>query len=246
MAGHSKWANIKRKKEKTDAAKGKIFTKLSREIITAVKHGGPDPQANFRLRLAIDQAKAANMPNDNINRVIKRASGGEEGTSYDEVVYEGYGLAGVAVMVHAMTDNRNRTAADIRHLFSKAGGSLGQTGCVSWLFQQKGVFSIERSEAIDSDQLMMIALEAGAEDFLEEEEGFEIITKPEDFESVQKSLADHKIEVADSEIAMIPENTVELSGDEALKNLQLLDALEDHDDVQGVYSNLETDEILDN
>lgn len=245
MSGHSKWANIKRKKEKTDAAKGKIFTKLSREIMTAVKHGGPDPQANFRLRLAIDQAKAANMPNENISRVIKRASGGEDGTSYDEVVYEGYGPAGVAVIVHAMTDNRNRTAADIRHLFSKNGGSLGQTGCVSWLFEQKGVFSIERSGEIDSDQLMMIALESGAEDFREEEEGFELITKPEDFESVQKNLFENKIEVADSEVTMIPENTVKLSGDDALRNLRLLDALEEHDDVQGVYSNLDTDEELD-
>jgi len=140
MAGHSKWANIKRKKEKTDAARGRIFTKLSREILTAVRQAGPDPQTNLRLRLAIEQAKAANMPNDNINRLIKRASGGEEGANYEEIVYEGYGTAGVAVLVHAMTDNRNRTAADIRHLFSKYGGSLGQTGCVAWLFQQRVFF----------------------------------------------------------------------------------------------------------
>lgn len=245
MAGHSKWANIKRKKEKTDAAKGKIFTKLSREIMSAVKQGGPDPQANFRLRLAIDQAKAANMPNENISRVIKRASGGEDGTNYEEVVYEGYGPAGVAVMVHAMTDNRNRTAGDIRHLFSKNGGSLGQTGCVSWLFEQKGVFSIERSEELDSDQLMMVALESGAEDFREEEEGFEIITKPEDFECVKTSLDQNKIQVVDSEVTMVPENSIKLAGADAIKNLQLLEALEDHDDVQGVYSNLETDEEID-
>ncbi len=245
MAGHSKWANIKRKKEKTDAAKGKIFTKLSREIMSAVKQGGPDPQANFRLRLAIDQAKAANMPNENISRVIKRASGGEDGTNYEEVVYEGYGPAGVAVMVHAMTDNRNRTAGDIRHLFSKNGGSLGQTGCVSWLFEQKGVFSIERSEELDSDQLMMVALESGAEDFREEEEGFEIITKPEDFECVKTSLDQNKIQVVDSEVTMIPENSIKLAGADAIKNLQLLEALEDHDDVQGVYSNLETNEEID-
>ncbi len=245
MAGHSKWANIKRKKEKTDAAKGKIFTKLSREIMSAVKQGGPDPQANFRLRLAIDQAKAANMPNENISRVIKRASGGEDGTNYEEVVYEGYGPAGVAVMVHAMTDNRNRTAGDIRHLFSKNGGSLGQTGCVSWLFEQKGVFSIERSKELDSDQLMMVALESGAEDFREEEEGFEIITKPEDFECVKTSLDQNKIQVVDSEVTMIPENSIKLAGADAIKNLQLLEALEDHDDVQGVYSNLETNEEID-
>jgi YebC/PmpR family DNA-binding regulatory protein len=245
MAGHSKWANIKRKKEKTDAAKGKIFTKLSREIMSAVKQGGPDPQANFRLRLAIDQAKAANMPNENISRVIKRASGGEDGTNYEEVVYEGYGPAGVAVMVHAMTDNRNRTAGDIRHLFNKNGGSLGQTGCVSWLFEQKGVFSIERSEELDSDQLMMVALESGAEDFREEEEGFEIITKPEDFECVKTSLDQNKIQVVDSEVTMIPENSIKLAGADAIKNLQLLEALEDHDDVQGVYSNLETNEEID-
>ncbi|HQD40499.1 MAG: YebC/PmpR family DNA-binding transcriptional regulator [Firmicutes bacterium] len=244
MAGHSKWANIKRKKEKTDAARGRIFTKLSREILTAVRQAGPDPQTNLRLRLAIEQAKAANMPNDNINRLIKRASGGEEGANYEEIVYEGYGTAGVAVLVHAMTDNRNRTAADIRHLFSKYGGSLGQTGCVAWLFQQKGVFSIERSEGLDGDQLMMIALESGAEDFREEEEGFEIITKPEDFESVQQALAENEIPVADSEITMVPENTVRLSGEEAIKNLKLLEALEEHDDVQGVYANLDTDEVL--
>ena len=244
MAGHSKWANIKRKKEKTDAARGRIFTKLSREILTAVRQAGPDPQTNLRLRLAIEQAKAANMPNDNIYRLIKRASGGEEGANYEEIVYEGYGTAGVAVLVHAMTDNRNRTAADIRHLFSKYGGSLGQTGCVAWLFQQKGVFSIERSEGLDGDQLMMIALESGAEDFREEEEGFEIITKPEDFESVQQALAENEIPVADSEITMVPENTVRLSGEEAIKNLKLLEALEEHDDVQGVYANLDTDEVL--
>lgn len=244
MAGHSKWANIKRKKEKTDAARGRIFTKLSREILTAVRQAGPDPQTNLRLRLAIEQAKAANMPNDNINRLIKRASGGEEGANYEEIVYEGYGTAGVAVLVHAMTDNRNRTAADIRHLFSKYGGSLGQTGCVAWLFQQKGVFSIERSEGLDGDQLMMLALESGAEDFREEEEGFEIITKPEDFESVQQALAENEIPVADSEITMVPENTVRLSGEEAIKNLKLLEALEEHDDVQGVYANLDTDEVL--
>lgn len=244
MAGHSKWANIKRKKEKTDAARGRIFTKLSREILTAVRQAGPDPQTNLRLRLAIEQAKAANMPNDNINRLIKRASGGEEGANYEEIVYEGYGTAGVAVLVHAMTDNRNRTAADIRHLFSKYGGSLGQAGCVAWLFQQKGVFSIERSEGLDGDQLMMIALESGAEDFREEEEGFEIITKPEDFESVQQALAENEIPVADSEITMVPENTVRLSGEEAIKNLKLLEALEEHDDVQGVYANLDTDEVL--
>ena len=243
MAGHYKWANIKRKKEKTDAARGRIFTKLSREILTAVRQAGPDPQTNLRLRLAIEQAKAANMPNDNINRLIKRASGGEEGANYEEIVYEGYGTAGVAVLVHAMTDNRNRTAADIRHLFSKYGGSLGQTGCVAWLFQQKGVFSIERSEGLDGDQLMMIALESGAEDFREEEEGFEIITKPEDFESVQQALAENEIPVADSEITMVPENTVRLSGEEAIKNLKLLEALEEHDDVQGVYANLDTDEV---
>ena len=244
MAGHSKWANIKRKKEKTDAARGRIFTKLSREILTAVRQAGPGPQTNLRLRLAIEQAKAANMPNDNINRLIIRASGGEEGANYEEIVYEGYGTAGVAVLVHAMTDNRNRTAADIRHLFSKYGGSLGQTGCVAWLFQQKGVFSIERSEGLDGDQLMMIALESGAEDFREEEEGFEIITKPEDFESVQQALAENEIPVADSEITMVTENTVRLSGEEAIKNLKLLEALEEHDDVQGVYANLDTDEVL--
>ena len=212
--------------------------------MTAVRQAGPDPQTNLRLRLAIEQAKAANMPNDNINRLIKRASGGEEGANYEEIVYEGYGTAGVAVLVHAMTDNRNRTAADIRHLFSKYGGSLGQTGCVAWLFQQKGVFSIERSEGLDGDQLMMIALESGAEDFREEEEGFEIITKPEDFESVQQALAENEIPVADSEITMVPENTVRLSGEEAIKNLKLLEALEEHDDVQGVYANLDTDEVL--
>ena len=244
MSWHSKWANINRKKEKSYAARGRIFTKLSREILTAVRQAGPDPQTNLRLRLAIEQAKAANMPNDNINRLIKRASGGDEGANYEEIVYEGYGTAGVAVLVHAMTDNRNRTAADIRHLFSKYGGSLGQTGCVAWLFQQKGVFSIERSEGLDGDQLMMIALESGAEDFREEEEGFEIITKPEDFESVQQALAENEIPVADSEITMVPENTVRLSGEEAIKNLKLLEALEEHDDVQGVYANLDTDEVL--
>lgn len=245
MAGHSKWSNIKRKKEKVDAAKGKIFTKLSREIMSAVREGGPDPEANFRLRLAIDQAKASNMPNENISRVIKRASGNEDGTNYEEITYEGYGPAGIAVLVHAMTDNRNRTAGSLRHLFSKSGGSLGQTGCVAWIFEQKGIFSIERNDNLDADELMMLALESGAEDFDEEEEGFEIITKPENFENVKKVLAEHNIEAAVAELTMIPENYVSLEGDDAIRNLELLEALEDHDDVQGVYSNLETDEELD-
>ena len=190
MSGHSKWANIKHKKGKADALRGKITTKISREITIAVRMGGSDPTGNMKLKLALSKAKANNIPKDNIQRAIQKGAGALEGQSFEEITYEGYGPAGVAMMVSCLTDNRNRTAADVRHVFSKYGGNLGATGCVGYMFQQKGVFAVSKETGVEEDDLMMIALEAGAEDIKNEEEGFEIVTTPDAFDDVEKALAD--------------------------------------------------------
>lgn len=248
MAGHSKWANIKHRKSRQDAQKAKIFTKLGKELIVAAKQGGGDPEANSRLKAVIQKARAANMPMDNINRVIQKATGELVGVTYEEMVYEGYGPGGTAVMLDIMTDNRNRTAGDIRHLFSKYGGNLGEAGCVAWMFKKQGLITIEREGLErDHDEIMMVALEAGAEDIKEEGDSLEITCLPEDFEDVEKAFRASGLNPAVAEVTMIPENTVSLEGDDAVKMLRLMDALEDHDDVQNVYSNFDVDdEVLEN
>ena len=233
MSGHSKWANIKHKKGKADALRGKITTKISREITIAVRMGGADPTGNMKLKLALSKAKANNIPKDNIQRAIQKGAGALEGQSFEEITYEGYGPAGVAMMVSCLTDNRNRTAADVRHVFSKYGGNLGATGCVGYMFQQKGVFAVSKETGVEEDDLMMIALEAGAEDIKNEEEGFEIVTTPDAFDDVEKALADAGIEVEMAEITMIPDTMAELSAEDAERVQKMLDVLEDLDDVQG-------------
>lgn len=243
MSGHSKWANIKHKKEKSDAQKGKIFTKLGREIMVAVKAGGADPEANSRLKDVIAKAKAANMPNDNISRSIKKAAGDADATNYEEVVYEGYGPGGVAIIVNAMTDNRNRTAGDVRHLFDKHNGNLGTTNCVSFMFDKKGVIAIEKKKGIDEEELMMQAIEAGAEDFNSEDDYYEIITDPSDFSVVRETLEKDGYEFVSAEIDMIPQNYTKLEKEEHIASMEkLVDALEELDDVQEVYHNWEQDD----
>lgn len=237
MSGHSKWANIKHKKGKADALRGKITTKISREITIAVRMGGADPTGNMKLKLALTKAKANNIPKDNIQRAIQKGAGALEGQSFEEITYEGYGPAGVAMMVSCLTDNRNRTAADVRHVFSKHGGNLGATGCVGYMFQQKGIFVVSKESGVEEDDLMMLALEAGAEDIKNEEDGYEIVTAPEAFDDVEKALADAGIEVEMAEITMIPDTTAELSAEDAEKVQKMLDVLEDLDDVQDVYHN---------
>ncbi len=241
MAGHSKWAQIKRKKAAQDAKRGKIFTKLIREIMVAARLGGGNPDNNPRLRAAIAAAKAENMPKENIERAIKKGTGELEGTHYEEVVYEGYGPGGVAVLVEAMTDNRNRTIADIRRIFSRAGGNLGATGCVSWLFHKKGVITVDR-EGVSEEQLMEVALDAGAEDIKEGERDYEIITDPKDLEKVKKALEEAGISYQVAEITMYPQTTVKLEGKEAEQMLRLMEMLEEHDDVQRVYANFDISE----
>lgn len=243
MAGHSKWKNIQHRKNRQDAARGKIFTKLSREIFVAARQGGGDPDTNQRLRLAINKAKAANMPNDNIDRTLKKALGEMEGAAYEEVTYEGYGPAGVAVLVDVLTDNRNRAAADIRHIFSKLGGNLGEAGCVAWMFSRKGSLTVDRDKTdMDEDSAMMLALEAGAEDFVPSAESFDITTSPEEFEAVKEALEAEGLSFSAAEITMVPQNTVQLTGEDASKMLKLMDALEDNDDVQNVYANFDIDD----
>jgi len=241
MAGHSKWANIKHKKSRMDEKKGKIFTKIGREIIVAVKQGGPDPEANPRLKSVLQKARENNMPNDNIQRIIQKASGDLDATNYEELVYEGYGPAGVAVLINIMTDNRNRTAGEIRHIFSKNGGNLGETGCVSWMFNTKGVININPDELdMDIDELMLLAIEAGAEDLVDEEETIQIYTSVDDFENVKYNLINSGIPISSSEITKVPQNTVLLTDlEQAQQVLKLLDLLEDNDDVQAVYANFE-------
>ena len=242
MSGHSKWANIKHKKGKADALRGKITTKISREITIAVRMGGADPTGNMKLKLALSKAKANNIPKDNIQRAIQKGAGALEGQSFEEITYEGYGPAGVAMMVSCLTDNRNRTAADVRHVFSKYGGNLGATGCVGYMFQQKGVFAVSKETGVEEDDLMMVALEAGAEDIKNEEEGFEIVTTPDTFDDVEKALADAGIEVEMAEITMIPDTMAVLSAEDAERVQKMLDVLEALDDVQHVYHNADLPE----
>ncbi len=239
MSGHSKFANIKHKKEKNDAAKGKIFTIIGREIAVAVKEGGPDPANNFKLAQVIAKAKANNMPNETIERGIKKAAGADGAVNYEQVSYEGYGPNGIAIIVDALTDNKNRTAADVRSAFTKGGGSIGTPGCVSFMFDKKGQIIIDKEESeLNGDDLMMMALDAGAEDFSEEEDSFEIITTPEDFQAVYDALAAEKLSFASAEVTMIPQNYVELTDENAIKQLnRTLDLLDENDDVQAVYHN---------
>ncbi|MEN3004441.1 YebC/PmpR family DNA-binding transcriptional regulator [Dehalobacterium formicoaceticum] len=245
MSGHSKWANIKHKKARQDEAKGAIFTKVSKEIMVAVKQGGPDPEGNFRLKLCIQKAKANNMPNDNINRAIQKASGGTDGDNFEEIFYEGYGPGGVAILLAILTDNRNRTASEIRHTFSKNGGNLGETGCVAWMFDRKGRLTVNL-ENQDEDELMMLVLEAGAEDFKAEEEIGEIITEPDSLEEVRNFLVEKGVTIEEEEVTMIPQNTIMVDDlDQVKKLMKMVESLEDHDDVQNVYGNFDIpDEIL--
>ena len=239
MSGHSKFANIKHKKEKNDAAKGKIFTIIGREIAVAVKEGGPDPANNSKLRDVIAKAKANNMPNDTIDRGIKKAAGDANSVNYEQVTYEGYGPSGIAIIVEALTDNKNRTASNVRNAFTKGNGNMGNTGCVSYMFDKKGQIIIDKEECeMDADDLMMIALDAGAEDFAEEEDSFEVLTDPDDFSVVREALEKEGIPMASAEVTMIPQNYVTLSDENDIKYLnRTLDLLDDDDDVQAVYHN---------
>ncbi len=240
MSGHSKWNNIKNKKEKTDAQKGKIFTKLGREIVMAVKKGGSaDLETNSKLREIVAKCKANNMPNDNIDRSIKKASGSDDASNYEEIVYEGYGPCGVAVIVEATTDNKNRTAADVRHLFDKCGGNLGTTGCVSYMFNKKGVIVIEKNDKIVEDNLMMEALEFGAEDFSAENEYFQITCNPSNFSDVRDGLETKGYIFLEAEVQMLPATTVTLTDEQMEKVDRLVEGLEDHDDVGQVWTNVE-------
>ena len=239
MSGHSKFANIKHKKEKNDAAKGKIFTIIGREIAVAVKEGGPDPANNFKLATVIAKAKANNMPNDTIERGIKKASGEGNSVNYEYCTYEGYGPAGIAIIVNALTDNKNRTAASVRAAFSKGKGNMGTPGCVSFMFDEKGQIIVDKEECeLESDDLMMTALDAGAEDFREEDDSYEIITDPADFDTVREKLEKEGVAMASAEIAMLPQNYVSVNSEEDKTALtRLLDLLDDDDDVQAVYHN---------
>lgn len=248
MSGHSKWANIKHKKAKTDAIKGRIFTKLSREITIAARSGGADPNGNFRLKIAIDNAKAANLPNDNIQRAIQKGAGDEDGANYEELRYEGYGPGGVAVMVDLMTDSRNRTAAEMRHVFSKNGGNLGETGSVNWMFTEKGQLGIPKEDLkLSEDELMLLALEAGADDFEAQDESYEIFTDPVAMEEVRQKLIDSKIPIENASLNLIPINRVEISDiEQAKKIIKLIESLEGHDDVQKVSTNFDlADSLMD-
>ena len=238
MSGHSKWHNIQAKKGKADAARGKAFTKLGRELLIAVKEGGPDPAGNSKLKNVIAKCKAANMPNDTINNAIKKASTSNE--NYEEIVYEGYGPNGVAVIVEASTDNKNRTAADVRHVFDKAGGNLGTTGCVSYMFNKKGVIVIEKaSTEMSEDDVMMLALDAGAEDFVAEDEVYEITTDPADFAQVSEKLEEAGLEFLEAEVQMVPTTTVQLDEKGIEKMERLIERLEELDDVANIYHNWE-------
>lgn len=236
MSGHSKWSTIKRKKGANDAQRAKIFTKISREIVVAVKAGGPDPANNSSLKDVIAKARSANMPNDNIQRTIKKAAGDGNTDNYENITYEGYGPNGVAVIVHTLTDNRNRTAADVRHAFDKFGGNMGQTGCVSFMFDEKGIIVIEKND-IDEDEITMDALEAGAEDISVEDDCFEITTAPQDFHAVRDAL-EAKYELSSAEVTMVPQTMTTLTDEDHITKMQrMIDLLEDNDDVQDIYHN---------
>ena len=246
MSGHSKWSTIKRKKGAADAKRGKIFTKLIREIATAAKMGGGDPDANPRLRLAIDKARSANMPKDNIQRAIQKGIGGGEDAAYEEVIYEGYGPGGTAVLLEALTDNRKRTVSEVRHVFSKNGGNLGSTGCVAYLFEKKGIISVA-PEGTDLDALLEAVLEAGALDVQESDDSLDVVTAPSEFDAVKAALVDASFEVSSAAIRMEPTTSVRLEGKDAESMLRLADALDDLDDIQAVYANCDiSDEAMAN
>jgi YebC/PmpR family DNA-binding regulatory protein len=236
MSGHSKWANIKHRKGAEDARRGKVFTKIIKEIMIAARTGGGDPAGNPRLRSALINARTNNMPKDNIERAIKKGTGELEGVHYDESSYEGYGPGGAAVLVESLSDNKNRTVADIRHAFNKYGGNMGENGCVAWMFHKKGWLSVKKTD-VDEEKLMSVALDAGAEDIRDEEENFEVVTSPDDFESVKKALEDASIPYEDSEVTMLPQSYISLTGKAAEQMYKLMEALEDNDDVQKVYTN---------
>jgi YebC/PmpR family DNA-binding regulatory protein len=241
MSGHSKWHSIKHKKGALDAKRGKLFTKFIKELTVSARTGGGDPDANARLRKAISDAKAGNMPNDTIDRAIRRGTGEEEGVNYEEITYEGYGPGGVALLIEAMTDNRNRTVAEIRHVFSKNGGNLGEAGSVGWMFDKKGYIVVDKS-AKSEEELFDIAIEAGADDVRDDEDTFEIITAPENFETVQSAIKAAGIEPQVAEVYMVPQNYVKLAGSNAQQMLRLMEAIEDHDDVQKVHANFDISE----
>ncbi len=243
MSGHSKWHSIRHKKGIVDVKRGKIFTKLIREITVSARIGDSDPETNPRLRTAIAAAKAANMPKDNIERAIKKGAGGQDAMSFEEVIYEGYGPGGVAVMLEGLTDNKNRTVADVRYIFSKNAGNLGESGCVGWLFEKFGVISID-GEGINEDMILNVALEAGATDVKEEGSTFEITTEPQDFDAVREAIQKGGFKIITSDVTMLPKNTVPLQGKEAEKMLKLMDALEDNDDIQKVYANFDIPEEI--
>jgi YebC/PmpR family DNA-binding regulatory protein len=243
MSGHSKWANIKHKKGAADARRGKVFTKLIKEIITAARLGGGDINANPRLRSAVMAAKAENMPKDNWERAIKKGTGELEGVNYEEATYEGYGPGGAAVFIESLSDNKNRAVSEIRHALTKHGGNMGENGCVAWMFDKKGYLVVEKSAA-DEEKLMETALEAGAEDVREDGDNFEVITAPEDFEAVKEAVDAAGIESIEAEVTMLPQNMTPLDGDTALKMIKLIDALEDCDDVQKVYTNADLPDDL--
>ena len=245
MSGHSKWSTIKRKKGALDAKRGKIFTRLIKEITVAARMGGGDPEGNPRLRSAIASAKTENMPKDNIERAIKKGTGELEGAVYEEISYEGYGPGGIAVLVDCMTDNKNRTVADIRHAFSKSGGNLGESGCVSWMFDKKGTILVDK-ETIDEEELMDKALEAGAEDVVEEDNVYQVVTAPDDFEAVREALEADGVKFIEASVSMVPQNVVEVTGEKPAKQiLKLLESLEEHDDVQSVSANFDIpDELM--
>ncbi len=247
MAGHSKWANTKHRKARADAAKGKIFTKLAREISVAAREGGDDLNTNFRLRLAVQKARENNMPSDNIHRAIQKGTGGSEGESYEQASYEGYAAGGIAVLLEALTDNKNRTVAEIRHIFSRHNGSLGESGCVAWMFTRKGYIALNKKDLqIDEDDMMLIALDAGAEDVrLEDDGSYSIITDLEHFEAVKQALQDQDIAYTSAEVTMLPGSTVGITDkDVADRVIRLMEALDEHDDVQNVYANFDIPEEL--
>jgi len=241
MSGHSKWASIKHKKGKEDAKRGRLFTKIMREITVAARIGGGDPNSNARLRTALSSARAANMPKDNITNAIKKGTGELEGVSYEEAAYEGYGPGGVAVMVEVLTDSKNRAASEIRKLFSRGGGNMGEAGCVSWMFQKKGLIIFDKSAASE-DQLMEVALEAGADDVKDAESVWEVTTSPEAFEQVKEAFDKKGLKYTVAQISMIPQTSIKLSGKEAEQMVRLIEALEEHDDVQNVYANFDISE----
>jgi YebC/PmpR family DNA-binding regulatory protein len=243
MSGHSKWSSIKHKKAATDAKRGKIFTKVIKEITVAARMGGGDIETNPRLRTAVQAAKAENMPKDNIERAIKKGTGELEGVNYEEISYEGYGPGGAAVLVESLTDNKNRTVADIRSIFGKNGGNLGENGCVAWMFDKKGYIVVE-SSAVDEDTLMETALEAGAEDIREDDSNYEVITEPGDFEAIKEAIDTASIPYIDAEVTMLPQNTTNLAGKEAEQMVRLMEMLEDCDDVQKVYTNADIPEDM--